>query len=39
MATLMAVSNSDQADFSDVRSQAAAKRLSKWPRQGVTTSC
>ncbi|HVD33867.1 MAG TPA: YifB family Mg chelatase-like AAA ATPase [Gemmatimonadales bacterium] len=26
MATLMAVSNSDQADFSDVRSQAAAKR-------------
>ena len=26
LATLMAVSNSDQADFSDVRSQAAAKR-------------
>jgi magnesium chelatase family protein len=26
MATLMAVSNPDQADFSDVRSQAAAKR-------------
>jgi magnesium chelatase family protein len=26
MATLMAVSSSDQADFSDVRSQAAAKR-------------
>jgi len=26
VATLMAVSNSDQADFSDVRSQAAAKR-------------